>query len=951
MAYQILSTKLYNPPLQAHFVPRSALIQRLERGVQQCRRLTLVSAPAGFGKSTLVSGWMASSEPPKRFGWVSLDAGDNDPVRFLVYLVAALQRADGTLGQDALASLQSPALPPLPEIVEALINEIAAAASPVLLVLDDYHLVKNREVHALTQLVLERQPASLHTVIMTREDPPLPLPRMRVHRQLTEIRERDLRFTGVETALFFQQTMGLRLAEAAVAALERQTEGWVAGLQLAAIALQEYADEQGVQAFVTTFAGNDRYITDYLVSEVLLHQPEAVRTFLIATSILERMCGPLCDAVLGDAATPGQSRAVLDELERANMFLIPLDNRREWYRYHHLFAELLQHTLDQTPGPEPATLHRRASAWYEQHGFLPEAVAHAFNAQDWSFAAELIERQAMTMIGQSQVALLKDWIERCPEPVVQARPGLGIFLAWTVMLTFRTDYRPLVLARLQQAEQALEAQEHPPLAAVGQGGALVPLRAWVTGQAAALRSQLLLAAFHEPVDPHELTRLSHESLRLLPAVEKTIRAICAGTLAMPYLMVGDTTQAHTVFGASMPLCLEAGNYFTFENAFFYQARIAYITGQLERGLEICRDGLAQITPVFKNPEQEFPAIRGLYVMQGIIALERNQLAEAERLLGLGTNRAGYAPWVEVVAYEALIRLCDMRGDAAKVSASLTRMATMGTQIAACGEALRFRHLTSREPKNAQVRASAQAWAEVQAPNLATSLVVDGIGPYQLDAEYVLLKAWLWVQIGVGNAPEALRVVAPILASAQAKGFTQRIIELVLVKAVALDDLGERPAALEALTQALTIAEPGGQIAVFHQGPRLTRLLIDAQQQSLASAYLTHVLTELALLPEGEHESPAARDQVDLDAPRGAPRPSEMSAPEHTAQAELVDPLSERELEVLRLLAQGLTLAEVAERLYLSPHTIKAHTQNIYAKLEVHGRIEAVNRARALGLIP
>lgn len=956
MAYQILSTKLYYPPLQARGVPRATLIQRLERGVQQCKRLTLVSAPAGFGKSTLVTGWMTASEPPRRFGWVSLDAGDNDPLRFLVYLVAALQKADGALGQEVLATLQSPAVPPLQELVETLINEIAAAASPLALVLDDYHLVKNREVHALTQLVLERQPASLHMVIITREDPPLPLPRMRVHGQLTEIRERDLRFTGAEATLFFHQTMGLRLAEPAVAALERQTEGWVAGLQLAAIALQEYADEQGVQSFVTTFAGNDRYIADYLVSEVLLHQSEAVRTFLVATSILERMCGPLCDAVLGDGAGPRPSRAVLDEMERANMFLIPLDNRREWYRYHHLFAELLQHTLDQTPALEPVALHRRASAWFEQHGFLPEAVTHAFKAQDWTFVAELIERQAMTMIGQSQVSLLKDWIECFPEPVIQARPGLAIFLAWTLMLAFRSDERPLVRARLQQAEQAMEAQACPELAAVGQGGARVPLRAWVTGHDCAIRSQLLLASFHEPVDPHEVISLSMRSLELLPEVEQTIRAICAITIPHGYLMLGDVPAATRGFAEALRLGLEAGSAFSAVTAYFYQARLAFFTGELERALAICQEGLARLTAGLANPDQEFPAIRSLYVMQGIIALERNQLAEAERLLELGTNRVGYAPWVEVVAYEALIHLWAMRGDAAKVSTILTRMTAMGTQIAACAEALRFRHQVNQEPEDAQVRAAARAWAELLVPSLAISLVVDGIGPYQLDAEYVLLKAWLWVQVGVGNAPEALSVIAPIHASAQAKGFTQRIIELALLKAVALDDLGDRPAAQVALTQALWAATPGGQIAVFHQGPRLTRLLLEAWRQGVADAYLTHVLTELGLRPDarpegpGERAVPAEVGKSGLDAPQRGRERDQALAPEHAAQAGLIDPLSERELEVLGLLALGLTLAEVAERLYLSPHTVKAHTQNIYAKLDVHGRIEAVNRARTLGLI-
>ncbi|MEI7769133.1 MAG: LuxR C-terminal-related transcriptional regulator [Chloroflexales bacterium] len=874
MAYQILATKLYNPPIQSHFVQRAALVQRLEKGVQQGKRITLVSAPAGFGKTTLISAWMASRDPYKPFGWVSLDDGDNDPVRFLIYVVAAIQKVNPDIGQTILATLQSPQPPPLSELVGSLINEIVSKADFLLIVLDDYHLVKNKEVHALIQLLFERQPAFMHTVIMTREDPPLPLPKMRVLGHVTEVRERDLRFTTGEAESFFKQTMGLDLERQAVAVLGDHTEGWVAGLQLAAIALQEYADSASVQGFINAFAGNDRYIVDYLGSEVLLHLSESVRRFLLVTSILERMCGPLCDAVLGEGAEPGSSQNVLDDLERANMFIIPLDNRRQWYRYHHLFAELLQHTGHTTPSIHLPELHRRASAWHERHGLLQEAVHHAFMSQDWTYAAELVERHAMDLIGQSQLGWLQDWIGRFPEPIIQSRPGLGIFHAWVLMLSFRTDYRLVVNEKLQQAEQALNASEHPPLAALGPGGALVPLRAWVTGHVCAVRSQLLLAAFNEPIDPHEVIRLSVQSLDLLPPVEKTIRSTCSVTIAHGYLMLGDIGEAKKAFAESLQMALEAGNYFSAVTALFYQARVAYHTGQMDRAFEICREGLANLTPRFHNPEQDLPAIRSLYVMQGVVLLEWNQLADAERLLDLATNRVGYAPWVEIIAYEALVRLWDVRGDAANVIAILNRMDTMGPQIASCAEALRVHHLISHAPQDARAREAARTWAETHAPNRDTVTVLHGIGPYQVDAEYMVFRSWLQIQNAIRNYQDVLAALSDVLAAAEAKGFVQRVSELARIKAVALREGGADTRALEVHAHAPTHAQPAG----------------------------------------------------------------------------VRDPLSERELDVLRLLACGLTLAEVAERLCLSPHTVKAHTQSIYSKLDVHSRVEAANTARELGLI-
>ncbi len=516
MANPVLSTKLYPPPPRPNGVQRPRLLQVLDNGLQQGKRLTLVSAPAGFGKTTLVCSWAKSIDSDCQVAWVTLDSGENDPVQFLSYLIAALQPCDPQIGYAILPALKSQPLPPLSQLVEGLINDFSASAHQFILVLDDYQLVNAIEVHQMVQLLLERGPLSLHLVILTREDPLLPLPRLRARGQVTEIRERDLRFNQNEAESFFHHTMKLELAARDVAVLEERTEGWIAGLQLAAIALQEQADGDSIQSFVSDFAGSDRFIVDYLASEVLQRQPQPVREFLMCTSILERLSGSLCDAVISGFAEAGRSQEMLEGLERANMFITPLDNHRQWYRYHHLFADLLRRNLAALDESRLPILHRRASQWFELNGFLQEAVAHAFKTQDWTFAAELIERHAMSMISHSQVTALHDWCSRFPEDVIRYRPGICIFLAWSIMLTFRADLRAAVESRIKQAEASLARPDLPAQACVGQGGAQVPLRDWVTGHVCALRSQLLLAAFNDPVDPQALISLSLKSLELLP---------------------------------------------------------------------------------------------------------------------------------------------------------------------------------------------------------------------------------------------------------------------------------------------------------------------------------------------------------------------------------------------------------------------------------------------------
>src|SRR6266853_5438825 len=404
MPTPILATKLYRPRLRPNVVSRPRLLERLNEGLH--RKLTLIAAPAGFGKTTLVSEWVEGIERPA--AWLSLDEGENDPARFLTYLVAALQTIAATIGEGALGVLQSPQPPPSESILTALLNEITTLPDHFVLVLDDYHVIDAKPVDMALAFLVEHLPPQMHLVIATREDPQLPLARLRARGHLTELRATDLRFTASEAAGFLTQVMGLSLSTEDIAALEDRTEGWIAGLQLAALSMQGHPDVPG---FIRAFAGDHRYIVDYLVEEVLQRQPEPVRSFLLQTAILDRLHGPLCDAVTGQE----EGNARLEALERGNFFVVPLDDKRHWYRYHHLFAEVLSaHLLAEQPD-QVATLHRLASEWYEQHGLAADAIRHALAAADFARAADLVELALPAMRRNRQEATVLDWLKALPD--------------------------------------------------------------------------------------------------------------------------------------------------------------------------------------------------------------------------------------------------------------------------------------------------------------------------------------------------------------------------------------------------------------------------------------------------------------------------------------------------------------------------------------------------------
>src|SRR6266516_263146 len=541
MPTPILATKLYIPRLRPNVVIRPRLIERLNEGLY--RKLTLISAPAGFGKSTLVSQWVEGIERPA--AWLSLDEGENDPARFLTYLVAAVQTIAATLGEGVLGVLQSPQPPPTEAILTALLNDITTIRDHFVLVLDDYHVLDAKAVdHALTYLV-EHLPPHMHLVIATREDPQLPLARLRAGDQLTEVRVTDLRFTHSEAAGFLTQVMGLNLSAQDIAALETRTEGWIAGLQLAAISMQGQQDAAG---FITSFTGSHHFVLDYLLEEVLGQQPERIQNFLLRTSILDRMTGPLCDAVLLDPSASGQE--TLDYLERANLFIVPLDNERHCYRSHHLFADLLRQRLHQSIASSPADaqsqvneLHIRASVWYEDQGLEIEAFHHAVAANDVERAERLIEGKGIPLHFRGAVTAILDWLESLPATVLNARPSLWVRYASLLLVNGQTT---AVEERLQAAETALQGTEPDDKTRN------------LVGQIAAARATLALTRYQ--VEP--MLAQSRRALEYLHPNNLSSRTTAHWTLGFAYILQGDRAAARRALTSAIALSQASGDIFT-----------------------------------------------------------------------------------------------------------------------------------------------------------------------------------------------------------------------------------------------------------------------------------------------------------------------------------------------------------------------------------------------------
>lgn len=918
----LLTTKLHIPPPRPHLVPRARLLARLDEGLRRHRRLTLISAPAGYGKSTLLSAWLAQPAAPVPVAWLTVDEGDNDPARFLAYLRAAFQQVGPEMGSD-LPELTASSRPlPATEWLAALINRLAALPYPLLLVLDDYHLITAPPVHEIVAFLLDHLPANLHLVIATRADPPLALARLRARDQLTELRQAELCFTAAEAADFFQQTLELALAPADVTALTHRTEGWIAGLQLAALSLQGQAN---VSSFIAALAGSQRYILDYLLEEVLYRQPAPVQTFLLRTAILEQLCGPLCDAVLAEelaeveawreAARPpiprasDTSQAMLDYLERVNLFVVPLDDRRTWYRYHQLFMDLLRQRLQQTAPALLPVLQLRASRWYEQHGLLPEAIEHALAAGAWPQAAALIEQAAETTLMHSEVATLWRWLSALPAAVVQNHPALSLYYVWEALL----NGQPRQVIETQLAAALPPGDQARPAAEDLNWYRAAPLRAFI----ALFRGEL-----QEAID------LSQAALEHLPENNILWRSLAAWSLSLASLDNSENDPMLPALEQIAQASQQAGNVMVAVMTLCNLAELHLKWGRLHLAETIYRRALTLGT---REQGAYYPIAGEALLGLGLLACEWNDLEGAARYLDEGLALAQQRGAIGMLdGYITLARVKQAQGDAAGAVAALAQAQALAVKFDVIETDDLLVALAQAELAIRQGRLeAAQHWATARgltgdASQIAAEEPTDYINAHFRKYEHLVL-ARLW--LAQGRADEALLLLAATEPRMRARRRFQKIIEIEILRALACQKQGDLEAARAALGRALVLAEPEGYCRLFlDEGTPLRDLLERIKGEGgRMKAYINTLLAAFGPVPVAEP-------------PRPAPQPVTVASPPEA------EALSDREVEVLRLLVAGLTSTEIAQRLYIAPSTARSHIKSIYSKLGVHRRAELLERA-------
>ena len=979
VASPLLSTKLHMPPQRPNLVARPRLLARLDEGVHLGRKLTLVSASAGFGKTTLLSEWLhrrrgGETASSLRVAWLSLDEGDNDLPRFLAYVIAALQGFDPHLGEAALAALQSPQPPAIESLLTSLINEIASLQGepvgspagrsemppsepvgppgnrkgcpdvslsaddpvvgapgnrkgcPYVLVLDDYHVVEAQPIHSALAFLLDHLPPRLHLVIASRADPPLPLPRLRVRNELTELRAVDLRFSSSEAASFLNEVMGLDLATADVAALEERTEGWIAGLQVAALSMQGRQDTEG---FVKAFTGSHRYILDYLVEEVLERQPRRVQSFLLQTAVLDRLTAPLCAAVWDESSDltqdrqqetgeqpgrsvtlrpPADSQSLLETLEQANLFIVPLDDERRWYRYHRLFGDLLRARLRQQVGQEGvATLHRRAAGWYEEQGALDEAIKHGLAGDDAAHVARILQDHGMALLMGGALAPLRRWLAMLSEELIRDSVRLCVLHAWVLLLT---GEGAAVEPRLQRAEQLTSSATTAAAAAAAVGdlpGHVAAIRAYLAGQRADLPATIELA---------------NRALGLLDAESLGIRAVVTFVLGGAYLMSGDVEAAAEAMAQAGALGRQGGNIHVGVPALNALAAIRMQQGQLRQVRETTGQALRMATSASGIP---LPIGAGALAALAELSMESDDLdsalAHARSSVELSEQWGNSDTLCS--SYLTLAQILLLLDDPAAARDALHKAEQMACSLVVTPQfATHLRAGWARLHLAEGDRADLERWLQDGGP--------EHPGPSAPVAAMALAR----VKLALGQQGEALSVLLPLLDMARAHGLAGIVIEGLALEAMIHQAAGAEDRALAALEEALALAEPEGYLRLFlNEGPPMARLLRMAAKRGVTPAYVSRLLAHF----EGASED---------ERPMTEEPPS--SAVIHPSS--LVEPLSDRELQVLHLVAGGASNQQIAQDLFIAVSTVKSHLNSVYGKLGVKNRTQAVARARELGLL-
>src|SRR6266508_6315455 len=893
----LLSTKFGIPRIQRDLLARSHLVSSLEEATK--RELVLVSTPAGFGKTTLLASWARNTERP--VAWLSLDGDDNDPVRFWRYIIAAVDRVHKGIGEHTLSLFNALAQPTSNAVVTALVNELAALPDELVLIIDNYHLIESQAVHDSLTFLLDHLSPGMHVVISSRSDPPIPLARFRARGQLAELRAADLRFTLEESAALLQGIWGLNLPEESIAALEERTEGWVTGLQFAALSLRVSPD---AARFIQGFKGSHRYVLDYLTEEVLEQQPDDVRSFLLETSILEQLSGPLCDALTG--RHDGQE--VLEYLERANLFLVPLDEERHWYRYHHLFADLLLARLQSIDPQQMPELHRKAAAWYEEYSLISDAVRHGLAAGEAVWAARLVAQHGEEILRRGEGETLRGWLAALPQEVVRSRPRLALA---QVIAAFNAGRLQAAEPLLKYAEQALaSALIEPYEPSVGKEMSMLVN---VPVSIALLRASLATLRG----DAERTTELVRWAQSHLHEEEQGPRISVRWNLAQADWMRGNLPEAERAFIHIVDEGRESGQLHLMLTAGSVLGRIQRAQGRLEAAFRTYQEGL------------EFAARTGPTVVLSAAAAhvgmaevfyERNQFDQALRHVGEGISRGRQLATTQTLA-SGLVTLAWIR-QAMSDPAGAREAMDEAYQVMPSLEIVALHNLVPAERARLLLAQGdvkeAVRWVEQRGLGEA-----DEPG-YAREREYLVLARYLLSQ----NIPgRALALLERLGIAAKTQARMGSLIEIQVLQALGFQAAGKADQAIKVVAQTLLQAESQGYIRTFvDEGRPMAALLHRALSRGVTADYTTRILAAFASGDHGTHPSPA-------------PLPSSFN-----------EPLSERELEVLRLLASGASNQEIAEELSIALTTARKHVSNIIGKLGVTNRTQAVSRGRDFGLL-
>jgi len=921
---QVINTKLSVPPLRAKLVERSGLIQKLNRDVE--RGFVLVSAPAGYGKSTLLGAWLTQVDFP--CAWISLDAKDNDLGRFLTYLATALQMADPSTQQILEASLHLNAPIDAEASLTPLINHLAQSSRPLCLVLDDYHVIQKQAVHQVVGFLLEHRPASLYLVVSTRADPPLPLARLRARSAVLEIRQSDLCFSTQESAEFLNHTMELQVSSDDIRHLTERTEGWIAGLQMAGLSLQGKTE---ISKFIRSFSGENRYILSFLFDEVFKHQTKEMQNFLLQTSLLERLCGPLCDVV----TQRNDSQLLLETLENSNLFLIALDEEKQWYRYHHLFAELLRSRLGQTASASIASLHQRACTWYATQKDIENAIAHALAVPDYGNAANLIEQGLQNMDLISRQPLLVSWIDSIPIEILMAHPWLCAYRAYGDYWTGHRERAEDWLLKAEQSSKTVFATNNIEFERL-------------QGFIAAVRAHTALVIEDIP----NALEMAKQALSLLPEGDM-MRSTTGIALGVVYWAMGDAVKSEQAFQNAQ---LQASR---IQTAFAVAPTCYLGLQQIKQGrLQVAMATFREALRLASSPGEPEAAIAGFpNIRLGDVLRQRNELGLALQHINRGLEQCLRLQQVDFLAdaYVCKGRCQLATGDLEGSSESIQKVdylaqhARIDQWVICWLDDLRLKCWLAAGELDA-----VRQW--VKTCNLAPNSPLS----YLYDLHHQNLARALVAQCTMGQDrdtyEQAAGLLSRLLEATQKAGWVHEEIIVRVMQAVNQQAIGQTEAALESLTQAVLLAQPGGYIRVFLDEGKVMHSMLAPLSISLKQNMRLNLsqqkiiaLQEYVALLLSAFESPLDADEQSIAASAANSIP-EVLPKKSTQHQGLVDPLSNRELEILQLLALGYSDKKIAQTLFIAPQTVHKHLRNIYEKLFVHSRTEAIAHARELSLL-